>query len=124
LHDVIFTDQSGLDQHVQVAFNWSVDPAATAAQPMRWRIGLLDAAGHVLQSDAGDMLVASALHGQKLVSWFSIDTRREVVPQQRAPGAYQLALELLGATAALEPAVHLPVDIGPLQRCDLPSTIP
>jgi 4-amino-4-deoxy-L-arabinose transferase-like glycosyltransferase len=124
LHDVLFTDHSGFDQHVQVAFNWSVDPAASAAQPMRWRIGLLDEPGHVLQTDAGDMLVPSALRGQKLVSWFSIDSRREVVPEQRAPGAYQLALELLGASAALDPAVHLPVDIGPLQRCDLPSTIP
>jgi 4-amino-4-deoxy-L-arabinose transferase-like glycosyltransferase len=124
VHDVIFTAHSAFDQHVQVAFNWSVDPAAAAAQPIRWRIGLLDEAGHALQSDAGDMLVPSVVRGQKLVSWFSIDSRREVAPEQRAPGAYQLALELVDATAALEPAIRLPVEIGPLQRCDLPSTIP
>jgi hypothetical protein len=124
------------DQRAKLAFNWSVDAASTSTAPFAWRIEVEDSHHEVVQVDTGDLRVPDDLRGQSVVSWFSIDTRREIAPDKRAPGKYQLDVELVDTTATPGELAYtdaagnsarilqLPVEIGPFTPCDLPSTIP
>jgi hypothetical protein len=131
LHSASFTPESAVDQHVLVAINWSVDPAATPAGAV-WQLNLRDMAGQTVASDTGDTPMAAELRGQRLVSAFWFDSRRQVAPAALAPGAYELALQLIDTrvtpTRALAftsangtgaAAFTLPVTIAEHQRCDL-----
>jgi hypothetical protein len=136
LHDVIYTAQSAVDQHLALAITWSVDPAASAAEPVVWQVSLIDPAGQPFGSDAGESWVPADLRGQQTVSWFWFDPRRAVAPADVPPGAYRLALRLLDTSVDPAPAVPLapagspgttvsvPVKITPNQHCDLLSAIP
>jgi hypothetical protein len=131
LHEAVFTPRSGFDQRIMLAFSWSVDARSSATDSFTWQVVLEDAEYHVVQADRGDPRVPVDLRGQSLVSWFAIDTRREIAPEDRAPGSYQLDLEPIGARGnPLEPAsaaaggsssstLQLPVEIGPFTRCEL-----
>jgi hypothetical protein len=137
LQNAVFTGQSAGDQHLLLAFNWSVDPAPTASGPVLWQISLMDSTGHVVDSDAGDPRQLGDLRGQRLVSWFWFDSRRQVAPADLVPGQYQLGIQLMDAAATPQEALPfngpngvsdriatLPVEIVQHQDCDLVSTIP
>ena len=137
LRNVAFSAQAGTGQYLQLAMVWSVDAAADSIRPVVWRAVLQDAAGETVQRDSGDSVFPATLRGQSVVSWFSIDTRREVAPAERAPGNYQLGLELVDTfgdpplglpftdpTGNSARMLQLPVAIGPFSPCEFPTTIP
>jgi hypothetical protein len=137
LHDVRFGAQSGQQQYLYMALAWSVDASATSNRPVLWQVTLQTPDGRNLQVDSGDSAIPANFRGQSLVSWFAIDSRREVAPNDRTAGAYQLALELIdtfgdppaplrfinqeGTSAA---ALQVPVQITELERCPYPTTVP
>ena len=137
LHNASFSPQSGLNQRVQLAVNWSVESATTSSRPVVWQIALESADGQTVQLDSGDSVIPTNLRGRALVSWFSIDARREVAPGERPPGKYALRIELIdtfssppeglpatdaGGNLAAPP--RLPVTLGPLKTCELNSAVP
>jgi hypothetical protein len=137
VHTAAFSAESDLDQRVQLALTWSVDAAAAATRPVVWRTALLDSQGELVQNDSGDSFVPATRKGDSAVSWFQIDTRREIAPDERAPGDYTLRLELVDtsgdppsglffsdASGASRQHLDLPVRLRAFVPCDLPSTIP
>ena len=137
LNRVDYSAEASGMQQAYVALAWSIDPSASSRHPVVWRATLRDADGTELQHDSGDSFVPADLQGQSLISWFTIDTRREVTPATRTPGSYQLALDLIDSSAdppagvmytdaagGSQRALAVPLRIGEFQHCDLPSTIP
>jgi hypothetical protein len=98
---------------------WQVDEAATSNRPHVWQVALLDGAGRRVYEGAGLDHVPSALRGQRIISWFSIDPAQDqaiVLPV----GSYQLVVQLVDAwTPAVvgQPLQVGSVDIGPPIRC-------
>jgi hypothetical protein len=77
------------------------------------------------------------LRGQTVVSWFTIDPRRELAPNDRPSGNDQLSLALIdtfgdppaplpfrASTGASARSLQLPVEITPVARCPYPTVVP
>jgi hypothetical protein len=77
---------------VRVALNWQVDGASSWARPLVWEARLSNADGQIVQRASGIDHIPASMAGEHVLSWFTLDTPREI-----GPGPYQVHLRLLDA---------------------------
>jgi hypothetical protein len=77
---------------VRVALNWQVDTVTTWARPLVWEVRLSNAEGRAVERASGIDHVPTAMRGEHVLSWFTLDTPREI-----GPGPYQVHLRLIDA---------------------------
>jgi hypothetical protein len=77
---------------VRVATIWHVDDAASFGRPLVWQVQLTNSADQVVHRASGMDHVPASLHGQSMLSWFTLDTPREI-----GPAPYQVHLRLVEA---------------------------
>jgi hypothetical protein len=132
LVDAAFSSEPRPDQNVFAALTWLVDADANSNRSVVWQVELRDATGRVFAPSTSENHVPGELRGQRMVSWFSVDARRDVLPAELAPGAYRFVIQLLDASSTpavpipwVNPlgdsagTVELPIQLGPLRHCDL-----
>jgi hypothetical protein len=77
---------------VRVGLTWQVDASSTWSRPVVWQVTLTNAQGQVVQRASGIDHVPAAMAGEHVLSWFTLDTPREI-----GPGPYQTHLRLIDA---------------------------
>jgi hypothetical protein len=77
---------------VRVALNWQVEASSSWARPLVWEVRLVNAGGEVVQRASGIDHIPASMGGEHVLSWFTLDTPREI-----GPGPYQVHLRLLDA---------------------------
>jgi hypothetical protein len=77
---------------VRVALDWRVDATSAWARPLVWEVRLSNADDQVVQRASGIDHVPTAMRGEHVLSWFTLDTPREI-----GPGPYQVHLRLIDA---------------------------
>jgi hypothetical protein len=100
---------------VRVAAAWQVDADAPAARPVVWQVQLTSAQGQVVHGASGIDHVPSARRGEHVLSWFTLDTPREL-----GAGPYRVQLRLIDADRGAPIGAEWlspPFDITPTPRC-------
>jgi hypothetical protein len=100
---------------VRVALNWQVDASSSWARPLVWDVRLSNADGQVVHHASGIDHVPASMTGEQVLSWFTLDTPREI-----GPGPYQVHLRLLDADRGQpigEEWVSAPFAIHQTARC-------
>jgi hypothetical protein len=100
---------------VRVALAWQVDAASTWSRPLVWDVSLSNADRQVVQRASGIDHMPAAMAGERVLSWFTLDTPREI-----GAGPYQVQVRLVDADRgqSFEPTwVSGPFAIRQTARC-------
>ena len=109
---------------MRFALDWLVDETTSWARPLVWEVRVTNAAGQVVQQASGIDHIPTSLPGEHVLSWFTLDTPREI-----GPGPYQARLRLIDADRGVPLAfvgaekstadewTSLPFSIGQTPRC-------
>jgi hypothetical protein len=100
---------------VRLALDWQVEASSTWARPLVWEVRLSNTEGQIIQRASGIDHIPSAIPGEHVLSWFTLDTPREI-----GPGPYQAHLRLLDAdrgAAVGDEWVSAPFAIHQTARC-------
>jgi hypothetical protein len=121
-----FVDDPLQGGRVRLALDWSVDESAARSRPLVWDVALYDANGRrvVAPERSGLDHVPTELRGQHIISWFSIDTPRDL-----GPGPHREQVRLIDADTSTplpftgpdgsqdQAWLTGPLDIHPTPRC-------